>query len=310
MHDIIESAYNGACPRSRSGWVPRPFNTVRDTAIILNPRARSERADALVAELHQLAPEAEILSTAQAGDARRLAAEAVTRGFRNVVAAGGDGTVNEVVNGLAGSTVNLGVLPVGTMNVFAKEHGLPSGLAEAWNIVRDGRIREIDLAAADAVHFIQLAGIGLDAQIVKETPWESKRTLGPVSYILSAAAIAARTPPTIFVETAEGNHEGCFVLIGNGRYYGMKLVLFPEAQPDDGLLDILIFKNLGYLDIARYLGGVLLGKHTELSDVTYFQTRAARIRSTEEVPMEVDGELCGALPADVRVTGKLRIFVP
>ena len=283
---------------------------MRDTAIILNPRARSEQADALVDELHRLAPEAEILLTTQAGDARRFAAEAVAKGFRNVVAAGGDGTVNEVVNGLAGSDVNLGVLPVGTMNVFSKEHELPAGLAAAWNVIREGRIREIDLAAADGAHFIQLAGIGLDAQIVKETPWESKKTLGPVSYLLSAAAIAVRTPPTIIVETPEGTHEGCFVLIGNGRYYGMKLVLFPEAQPDDGLLDILIFKNLGYLDIARYLGGVLLGKHTELSDVTYFQAPAAKIHSTEDVPIEVDGELSGMLPANVRVTGKLRIFVP
>ena len=90
------------------------------------------------------------------------------------------------------------------------------------------------------------------------------------------------------------------------------LLIQPHAggPPDDGLLDILIFKNLGYLDIARYLGGVLLGKHTELSDVTYFQAPAAKIHSTEDVPIEVDGELSGVLPANVRVTGKLRIFVP
>jgi YegS/Rv2252/BmrU family lipid kinase len=283
---------------------------VRETAIILNPRAHSERADALVEELHQLAPEAEILLTAQAGDARRLAAEAALRGITNVVAAGGDGTVNEVINGLAGTAVNLGVLPVGTMNVFAKEHNLPSGLAQAWEVIRKGEVREIDLAAAGAIHFVQLAGIGLDAQIVKETAWETKKVLGPLSYLLSAAAIAARTPPTILVEAAGEVHEGSFVLIGNGRYYGSKVILFPEAQPDDGLLDFLIFKNLGYLDIARYLGGVLIGKHTGLSDVSYFQAPAAFVHSVEEVPIEVDGELSGMLPVEVRVTGRLRIFVP
>jgi diacylglycerol kinase (ATP) len=283
---------------------------VRDTAIILNPRAQSERALSLVDELHQIAPEAEILLTTGAGDARRLASKAVQQGFKNVVAVGGDGTVNEVVNGLAGSAVNLGVLPAGTMNVFAKEHGLPNGLAAAWGVIREGRIREIDLAAADGTYFIQLAGIGLDAQIVKETDWESKKSLGPVSYLLSAAAIAARIPPTILVEGGGVVHEGCFVLVGNGRYYGSKIVLFPDAKPDDGLLDILIFKNLGYFDIARYLGGVLLQKHTGLADVAYFQAPAVRIHSTEDVPIEVDGELCGALPVDIRVTGKLRIFVP
>ena len=283
---------------------------MQDTAIILNPRARSERADGLVEELHQLAPEAEILLTTQAGDARRLATEAARAGFRKIVAAGGDGTVNEVVNGLSGTDAILGVLPVGTMNVFAREHGLPVELADAWAVIRDGKAREIDLAAANGAHFIQLAGIGLDAQIVKETAWEVKKSLGPLSYLLSAAAVAARVPPTIVVESAGSSHEGSFVLIGNGRYYGTKLVLFPEAKPDDGLLDILIFKNLGYLDIARYLGGVLIGKHTGLSDVIYFQAPQARVHSVQEVPIEVDGELCGTLPATFRVTGKLRVLVP
>src|SRR3954463_1599890 len=113
-----------------------PTNVLADTAIILNPRAQGERADALIETLHLLAPEAEIRLTTMAGDARRLAAEAVAEGMQIVVAAGGDGTVNEVVNGLAGSTATLGVLPVGTMNVFAKEHGLPGTLAEAWDVVR------------------------------------------------------------------------------------------------------------------------------------------------------------------------------
>jgi diacylglycerol kinase (ATP) len=76
------------------------------------------------------------------------------------------------------------------------------------------------------------------------------------------------------------------------------------------LLDILIFKNLGYLDIARYLGGVLLGKHTGLSDVEYFQAPVVRVRSVEDVPVEIDGELCGVLPADFAVTGRLRVLVP
>ena len=204
----------------------------------------------------------------------------------------------------------LGVIPAGTMNVFSKELGIPSGLAEACAVIRAGKTREVDLAAANETHFIQLAGFGLDAQIVKETPWESKKSLGPVSYLLSAAVIAARVPPTITVEAAGQVHEGSFVLVGNGRYYGAKIVLFPEARPDDGLLDILIFKNLGYLDIARYLGGVLIGKHTHLPDVTYFQASAAKIHSLEEVPVEVDGELSGVLPMDVRIAGRLRVLVP
>jgi YegS/Rv2252/BmrU family lipid kinase len=283
---------------------------VSEIVVILNPRARSERAQSLAGELRRIAPGADLRFTSGPGDARLLAAQAAGEGSRVVVAAGGDGTVNEVANGLAGSDAALGVLPMGTMNVFAKEHGLPDDLEGAWRVVSGGGMRQIDLPAAGDHHFIQLAGVGLDAQVVKETKWESKKRLGPLSYLISAAHIAARTPPKLLIECDAATHEGSFVLLGNGRYYGAKMTLFPDAKPDDGLLDVLIFKNLGYLDIARYLGSVLMGKHTGLSDVVYFQTAKVNIHSPEVVPVEVDGELLGELPMTFRIAGKLRICVP
>jgi YegS/Rv2252/BmrU family lipid kinase len=283
---------------------------VPEIAVILNPRAHSERASGLVERVRAMAPEAEIRLTTSSGDARRLAAEAAAEGFRIVVAGGGDGTVNEVANGLADTGAALGVLPLGTMNVFAKEHGVPDRLEDAWEIIRQGKVREIDLASANGARFIQLAGIGLDAQVVKETTWESKKHYGPLSYLMSAAHVAARTPPRLLVEANGISCEGSFVLVGNGRYYGTKIVVFPEAKPDDGLLDVLIFKHLGYMDIARYLSAVLIGQHTGMEDVEYFQAAEARVSSEEEVPVEVDGELSGALPVTFRVTGRLRVCVP
>ena len=281
-----------------------------DTAIIFNPKARSEKSRDLASVLREVAPEARLLMTTGPGDARRLATDAAREGYRIVAAAGGDGTVNEVANGLAGSESALGVLPIGTMNVFAKEHNLPDNLDEAWANIRAGNLREIDLLAANGTHFIQLAGVGLDAQVVKETTWESKKNLGPLSYLISAAQIAARTPPKLIIEAGGKISEGSFVLIGNGRYYGAKIVLFPKARVDDGLLDVLIFKNIGYLDIAKYIAGVLVGRHTGMEGVEYFQVSEATVRSAEEVPVEVDGELSGALPVTFRVAGKLRLCVP
>ncbi len=251
-----------------------------------------------------------MLLTESAGDARRLAAKAARDGFRIVVAAGGDGTVNEVANGLAGSDAALGVLPMGTMNVFAKEHAIPARIGDAIAVIRGGAMREIDLAAANDAHFIQLAGVGLDAQVVKETNWESKKRLGALSYLLSAAQVASRTPPKLVIESGSVVHEGSLVLVGNGRYYGARLVLFPDAKNDDGLLDVLVFKKLGYLDIVRYLGGVLIGAHTKLADVEYFQTSALRVHSEDDVPVEVDGELSGMAPVNFRVAGRLRVCVP
>ena len=159
--------------------------------------------------------------TSEPGDARRIAAEAVSEGFEKIVAAGGDGTINEVVNGVAGSSARMGILPLGTVNVLAKEIGIPEGnLAAAWKVVETGKTLALDLPMANDQYFIQLAGVGLDAEVVRRTPLDSKKTFGPLSYILTLVQLAAAKPPRVIFET-EGwpSREGCFALIGNGRLY-------------------------------------------------------------------------------------------
>jgi len=283
---------------------------MQEILVILNPAARSERAKAAWRRIEKL-PNCTMRVTTAPGDARAVAEAAVAEGFTTIVAAGGDGTINEVVNGIAGSDVSLGILPVGTMNVFAAELGLPGDLEEAWAIIRAGRTRRVDLIRANQQYFVQLAGVGLDAQVVQATSWEFKKNFGPLSYLISAAQIAARKPPRLIVEADGVSREGSFVLIGNGRYYGGPVAFFKDARIDDGKLDVLIFKNLGYLDIARYLGTILMGKHTTLPDVEYFQTKRAVVHSDEDVPVEVDGEVVTSLPVTFRVSSrKLRVVVP
>jgi YegS/Rv2252/BmrU family lipid kinase len=282
---------------------------MRDILVILNPAARSERAGRTWKKIETFRG-AKVKLTKAPGEARALAAWGVEQGYHTIVAAGGDGTINEVVNGLVGSTVKLGILPVGTMNVFAAELGLPADLAKAWEIVVAGHTRKIDLARANQQYFVQLAGVGLDAQVVQETTWTSKKTFGPLSYLASAVQIAARTPPRLVISSGDVEREGSFVLVGNGRYYGAAIEFFHDARLDDGLLDVLIFKNLGYLDIARYLAGVVMGRHTKLDDVEYFQTKKVVVWSGDQVPLEVDGELAGVLPVTFRISSrKLRVVV-
>ena len=283
---------------------------MQEILVILNPAARSERAKSAWQRIERL-PHCTMRTTSAPGDARAVAAHAVEQGFSTVVAAGGDGTVNEVVNGIAGSDVALGILPVGTMNVFATELGLPGDLDEAWAVIRGGRTRRVDLLRANSQYFVQLAGVGLDAQVVQATSLNFKKNFGPLSYVISAAQIAANTPPRLVVESEGVIREGSFVLIGNGRYYGGPFAVFKDARIDDGKLDVLIFKDLGYLDIARYLGAIFMGKHTNLPDVEYFQTRRAIVRSDEQVPVEVDGEVVTNLPVTFRISSrKLRVVVP
>src|SRR5258708_11902634 len=168
--------------------------------------------------------------TSHAGEAEALARRAVEEGFGRVVAAGGDGTVNQVANGIAGSNAALGILPMGTINVFAMELGLPANdLERCWEIVEAGNVRLVDLPSANGKYFVHLGGIGLDAQAVKETTLAFKRSLGPLSYLISAAHIAARQPPQLLIESENASvREGSFVLVGNGRPYGGPFPFFKQ----------------------------------------------------------------------------------
>lgn len=277
--------------------------------VIFNPSARGARARG--EKLARLSERVSLHASEAPGHARELARQLAAEGHATIVAAGGDGTVNEVVNGIAGTGAILGILPVGTMNVFATDLKLPcDDLHRCWQVIESGRCRRVDMARVNGSHhFVQLAGVGLDAQVVLATSWTSKKTFGPLSYLFSAAQIAGRKPPKLLVKCPGKTREGSFVLIGNGRFYGGPFPVFNRARMDDGLLDVLVFENLGFFDIARYLHGILFGTHGDLPDVDYFQTGELHITSEENVPMEVDGEVIGEVPAHFEVVaGGLQVL--
>src|SRR5947199_10797111 len=283
------------------------------TLIILNPAAHSERAQRKQAQVESLAHDCVVCTTTRIGEAELMARRGIEEGFEKIVAAGGDGTVNEVVNGLAGTEATLGLLPIGTMNVFATELGLPvNDLERCWNIVQGEHTRAVDLPKANQKFFVQLAGVGLDAQVVKETSAQLKRNFGPLSYLISAAQIAARQPPRLFIKSEDASiDEGSFVLIGNGRLYGGPFPFFKHAALDDGLLDVIVFKRLGYLEIIKYLQDVVFSSDIRVPEVEYFQTRQLRVESDQMVPVEIDGELVGNCPVEFTLQNRaLRVLAP
>ena len=284
-----------------------------NTVVILNPAARSEKGKRWRARVESVARGCVICATSRAGEAEALARHAAQEGFEKIVAAGGDGTINEVVNGLAGSNAALGLLPIGTMNVFATELGLPAhDLQLCWNIIQGEHTRLVDLPSANGKYFVQLAGVGLDAQVVKETSLTLKRSFGPLSYLISAAQIAAREPPRLFLESENSPiDEGSFVLVGNGRLYGGPFPFFKHAAIDDGLFDVIAFKRLGYLEIIKYLQDVVFSSEIRVPDIEYFQTRRLRVTSDREVPVELDGELVGNCPVEFQLRERtLRVLTP
>jgi YegS/Rv2252/BmrU family lipid kinase len=278
--------------------------------IIVNPAARG--AKARLARLHRLTRNVVIRTTSGPGDAEAQTERAVEQGFTTIVAAGGDGTINEVVNGIGNAPVALGILPMGTVNVLAMELGIPFNLAAAWKVIRAGKIRLIDEATANGHIFLQMAGIGVDAQVVEQNNRQIKKVLGPLSYLLTVTKVAAQKPPLLRVTSEDHSTvEGSFVLIGNGRLYGGPFALFKEADMQDGLLDVYVFRHMNYVALARYFRGMIFGSLAKFSDVDYFQARSLRVESNRHVPLEADGELVGHAPVEFTVRRrKLRVIVP
>jgi diacylglycerol kinase (ATP) len=281
--------------------------------LILNPSAHSEKAQKSVAELRGLSDRLIVHESRSFEQAHDLAKAAADAGTRAIAVAGGDGTVNAVISGLAGSATTLGVFPTGTMNLFAREIGLPkSDLRACWQVIEKGATSEVDLFKANDQVFVQVAGVGFDAQIIEATSWEKKKRFGPLSYLLSGLSVARQKPPRITVRTAEGLEvTGAFVLIGNGALYGPAFKIFRDASNQDGLLDVIVFGGQNYLDILRYVSGATIGNLEKMRGVTYLQTASISIDSDTPAPVEVDGELAGTTPVHFRLMeSKLRVFTP
>ena len=272
-------------------------------SVILNPAARSTKAAALEHALRRLSPEPELYLTSGPGDAALIAEKLASAGHELVVSAGGDGTMNEVLQGLCRANARrkpgekhtaLGVLPLGTMNVFSVELKLPGRDIEGcWREITSGQRREVDLWMANDMYFAQLAGVGLDAQIVQETSWEAKKKFGPLSYVMSAVNVLMRPPPTLSVQIdGKAPLLGTVVLIGNGKHYGGPFPLFRDASNTDGKLDLIIFRGLGGLESLQLLRGMLLDGYQECEYLDYLQASEFTVTSDAgETPVELDGEL-------------------
>ncbi|MBK1854412.1 diacylglycerol kinase family lipid kinase [Verrucomicrobiaceae bacterium 5K15] len=283
--------------------------------LIFNPSARSQRGRRTLRFLMTHAQRFALYASQSAEDAVDLARSFAERGEPIVVAAGGDGTLNAVVQGLAGSSTALGVLPAGTMNVFARELGLPhASLRRSLDVLDAGYVKEVDLYEANGHAFVQMAGVGLDAQVIEETDSEAKKMFGPMAYLTAAVRVLGERPPKMRVICDDGRvEEGVCVLAGNGSLYGGQLKLFRKADNMDEMLDALVFTEAGYKLVLDSVRGLATGAiDAGNSSVNYLQARSFKIECESSVPMEVDGEFLGRV-SEVRIDPaerKLRVIAP
>lgn len=293
------------------------------TCVIFNPVARGDKARGLRVRLAAIAREATLMPTQSAGDARRLAAEAVRGEFQTIVAAGGDGTLNEVLNGMADANgfgrARLGVLPLGTVNVFAKELKLPQDIDGAWDAIHRGREMLIDApwatfdcnGATHRRYFAQLAGAGLDSRAVDLVNWELKKRIGFFSYVIAGLQAFAEKLPPIEITNGHETAFGQLILIGNGKFYGGRFTVFPLADMADGVLEAVIYPRINVEAIARSCWGMVTddfhtGRHTVQMRGTKLELKCA-----QRISFQLDGENVAPLPATFGLEPRaLRVIVP
>lgn len=289
----------------------------RRILIIFNPTAGparrcAARLNAVVAELEQRGCAPEVRCTRAPGDAERLASEAEP-GFDLIVAAGGDGTVNEVVNGLFGGSRQFAILPLGTGNVLANEIGMPRDPRRLAEVIADGQAKPIWPGRAGRRLFVAMAGIGFDAEVLAALDSNLKRRFGKPAFAWAILVSLWRYRRRQFV-VDPGAHRVASAIVTKGRLYAGRFVIAPDADIADPLFHVLLFKRAGRLAILRYLLAMILGtlhRLPEVSVVTARRVAIAAAGSDEEGTAvgETDGEVGARLPLVIEIAESPMLLV-
>ena len=290
------------------------------TCVILNPSAGSVRDPDELAERIGRVLDADVRLTTKAGSAARLARTAIRNGAKLIVAAGGDGTLNGVINGIADKAgeTRVGLIPLGTGNDFGRSLGLPTDVEAAIDVIRGGETRAIDLVrvTSDEVrYFINVSAGGFSGLVNEKLTTEMKKTWGPLAYLRSAAAalpeLRAYQTTLAFDNTESLMLDLYNVVVANGRYVAGGTLIAPEASVDDGLLDIILIQKRSAPELALLAGAVALGTHLSSDAIVFRRAAKLTVNSKPGMWFNVDGELVGNEPARFEILPRaLRFAVP
>jgi diacylglycerol kinase (ATP) len=289
--------------------------------IIANPTSgnggfplQTRRFDETLAFLRGHGWKVDLWYTQAAGEGEQLARKAVIQKANLVIAAGGDGTINEIIQGLVGSETALGVLPNGTVNVWARELGIPLDDARARSVLVNGQTRRIDLGCVNGRYFLLMVGIGFDGEVTHVVERKPLKRLGILGYTLAVLWLGPGYRGFPVVARIDGyvvKTRALQIFAGNTQLYAGAVKFTWQAQCDDGLLDLCIVRkrNLwGRLEVAR---DFLLRREQRRLWVRYDTFKTLKIETPEPVPFQIDGEAAGYTPAQFSVTpGTLKVIVP
>jgi diacylglycerol kinase (ATP) len=286
--------------------------------VIVNPKAGSVTdLEALIKRIKRIRP-ARILVTQKKGAAKTFASQAVREGCSYVIAAGGDGTLNEVINGVAkrAAHIRIGLLPLGTGNDFARSLKLPADVDENLDLLKEGKTKGIDLirVRSDRTRYsVNVSAGGFSGAVNEKLTPQIKRTWGPLAYVRSAAAAlpelrAYRTTIT-FGPRERLSLDLYNVVIANGQFVAGGLHIAPEADLSDGLLDIILIPKRPLPELALLTARILLGKHLHSDAIIFRRASKISVISRPGMWFNADGELVGNEPAEFEVIPQALQFV-
>ena len=287
--------------------------------IIANPTSGSQirqahRMEETIRFLSNAGWKVELQRTEAPGDAGRIAREAVDRHTGVVIVAGGDGTINEVIQELAGSETALGVLPTGTANVWARETNIPLDYAGAREVLVHGKTRQVDLGHVNGRYFLLMAGIGLDGEVTLAIEKKPIKRLGALAYLLVGAWLGLGYESFRVYMTINGRlvkKHALQVIIGNTQLYGGAIKYTWQAKCDDGLLDVCVVRKRTMLERLVVGMDFLLYREQRHQWVSYAKCTALYVRTRKPVAIQIDGEPFGYTPARFSIFPKaLKVIVP
>lgn len=282
---------------------PLEGQAVRRLLVVFNPAAGGERRTRyaqMLAALQARGCDVTTIETKAPGHAEEIARNASPDDVDVIVAGGGDGTVNEIVNGLAGKPIALGLMPLGTANVLADELKIPREPAALARVLAEGPVRTIHAGLANGRRFCMMAGTGFDARVVAGVSLPLKKVIGPLAYVVQTARLAF-TDRFIGCDLVIDGvpHSAISAVVCKGRHYGGPFVAVPAATVHDDLFHVILMKGRGWTSVLRYGLALMRGRLDKLSDVQIIAARSVEIVGEVGAPVQADGDIITTLPARI-----------
>ncbi len=289
--------------------------------VVLNPQSGSCTADDVREALARHFPGEQgvcsIVETGEGVDLAEVARQGSDEGRDLVIAAGGDGTVSAVAHGLVGTETPLGIIPLGTANVLARELGIPVELEGACALLAGPyALRGVDVMRVAGKHYFTQVGIGIDAMMIRDTKTEHKRRFGRIAYLVTAARSLIGFQPRRFnlvVDGQKSRPKVMQIVVANVGTLGQPPFRWgPDIEPDDGRVNVCLVRARTLPDYARLVWHVVRHKHKQDPNVRYLDSReSVLVHCSRPMPVQADGEVIGETPVEIHVVpSAVRVVVP